>query len=406
MELFDFENEVEPILQVLVGRTLVISKYELLEEEERTEFLEQTRQIAQKREFELIKLQREEAARIRRDKEIERRNLQKKQRVERNKIVQQKLLSKYYVKNAFRNLQSSVFRGLNEKGYFTKKTQMKVIDVISQKFIPIANKFSVRTSINKEIFGKLQEMIYKKEISKHGILMNQVFTDRKNEKIQKEKEVEEKKLADEQFEKEKAEKKEKHRVEKFTKIVEETILKSKYDKTDISVVPLCDFDDLTQVSSGIHTVGGQLGEFIIALQGLLEGLIYKYTEVADLNNALTQDNTSEEEKEKVSELNKENQVAMEGMEGMEGGEDAAAILAEKEKQRKLKEKIYNTPLNIYPKEMTRKKILKNFKLEKFIQNVVNLFLQGLKDNESISLKYLESQRFDFAAIPEEEDKRK
>jgi len=39
-ELFDFELEVEPILQVLVGRSLVSATYELIKEEERKEYLE------------------------------------------------------------------------------------------------------------------------------------------------------------------------------------------------------------------------------------------------------------------------------------------------------------------------------------------------------------------------------
>ena len=59
MDLFDFNLEVEPILQVLVGRTLTISRYELLEEDEREEFLKTSKINQKKREFELNKLQKE-----------------------------------------------------------------------------------------------------------------------------------------------------------------------------------------------------------------------------------------------------------------------------------------------------------------------------------------------------------
>lgn len=360
-----------------------------MEEDERKEFLDQTRLIAQRREFELIKVQREEAARIRRDKEIERRNLQKKERVERNKLVQKKILSKAFAKSYLRSLEPNVFRHLSENGYFTIKTPMKILEVLSEKYIPNANNMSLRSDINKAIFSKLSKGFFTRETSKHGILMQQVFDERQQSKEQKAKEAEEKRLVDIKFEEEKAERKEKHRVEKFTKVVEETILKTKYDKSDIATVPLCDIDDLTQVSSGIHTVGGQLGEFVIALQALLDELIYKFEVISNhlngevsINNLVKIGNTGHNNVTHNNDINndgKSDEINTNNNQNTGSIDNQALIGIHQQKE-----------LNI----------------ELFIRGLINKFIQGLKDNEFFSLKYLESQRFDFTAIPDDEAKKK
>lgn len=353
-----------------------MSRYELLEEEERRGFLEQRRQISQNREFELIKLQREEAARMRREKEIERRNLQKKERVERMKLIQKKIQAKLNSKSYLSNLKSNVFNHLIEKGLFTKKTEMKLLEVVGNKILPIAHNLSLRTDINKIIFETMKKNIIKKETSKHSILMKQVFEDRDVEAQKKKVEAEEKRLSDIQFEKETIERKEKRRVAKFTRIVEETILKTKYDKVDLTNVPIVDIDELTLSSGSIHSVGGQFGEFVIAIQALLDSLIYKYASIAQSTNNLNKEENIISTENNLTEGNKE--------QNKDNNNNISQMINTNSKFRKTKE------LN----------------LESFIQTLVRNFLLGLKDTETFTLKYLKSNRFDFTAIPEEADKRK
>ncbi len=44
-ELFDYELEVKPILEVLVGRSLIQARMELIEEHERSEYLKHKKKI-------------------------------------------------------------------------------------------------------------------------------------------------------------------------------------------------------------------------------------------------------------------------------------------------------------------------------------------------------------------------
>lgn len=395
---------------------MLLSKIELIEEFENEEYNEQQRLIAQKREFELIKVQREEAHRIRRDKEIERRNEQKKQRIIRDCITQKKITAKFFAKTCLRNLKSNVFDNLIKDGFFMKKTTMKVIDMFATNNIPVIENYSNRSFVNKAIFENILNKKKTETKSIHSILLNDVFTDRKNKENARIKEAEEKRIADEIFEKEKAERKEIKRVNKFTKIVEDTILKTKYEKADLNSVPLCDIDDLTQVSSGIHTAGGQLGELLICLQILLEELIYKYANIdtdkkhdenmmikdMEENSNLNMDLDNVDDKDIREKNNNDPNNNNELIKKDEATEKLEKLKAEMlmENSKKLKESLLAKP---YQKYYDKKKDL--LKLEEFIRHLIVRFLSGLKDNENLTLKYLESNRFDFNNIPDDDLKR-
>lgn len=75
-DLFDFELEAEPILQVLVGKAIELAQIEAIEEFEKRELSKHKRLFLQIKEAELMEAQRMEAARKRRTDESERRNLQ------------------------------------------------------------------------------------------------------------------------------------------------------------------------------------------------------------------------------------------------------------------------------------------------------------------------------------------
>jgi hypothetical protein len=116
-ELFDYDVEVEPILQVLVGRSLVQARYELIEDDERREFLLHKKRYEQKREFELINLQRAEAAYIRRQEEKARRLKQQEERKKYDIILQKKLISKLISKKVLTGFKMNILRQLNDRGF-------------------------------------------------------------------------------------------------------------------------------------------------------------------------------------------------------------------------------------------------------------------------------------------------
>lgn len=77
-DLFDFELEVEPILQVLVGKAIEHAQIEVIEDDEKVELARHKRMFQQLKEGELMETQRMEASRKRRIDETERRNLQQR----------------------------------------------------------------------------------------------------------------------------------------------------------------------------------------------------------------------------------------------------------------------------------------------------------------------------------------
>merc|ERR1719214_397028 len=72
-DLFDFDVEVEPVLEVLVGKTLEQSMMEVLEEEELESLRRHQEDFEKRRNAELQEVQRMESAEKRRNDELERR---------------------------------------------------------------------------------------------------------------------------------------------------------------------------------------------------------------------------------------------------------------------------------------------------------------------------------------------
>lgn len=70
-QLFDFDLEVKPVLEVLIGKTIEQSLMEVMEEEELSNLREQQRQFQQLRNAELVEQQRlEEQDRRRRAEKV------------------------------------------------------------------------------------------------------------------------------------------------------------------------------------------------------------------------------------------------------------------------------------------------------------------------------------------------
>jgi hypothetical protein len=100
-DLFDFDLEVEPVLQVLVGKALEHAQIEIIEDHEKVELEKHKKLFFQIREAELMETQRMEGARKRRTEETERRNLQqrtaKNQRIWAERKVVARTMGKEYL---------------------------------------------------------------------------------------------------------------------------------------------------------------------------------------------------------------------------------------------------------------------------------------------------------------------
>ncbi|KAL9652498.1 hypothetical protein ABK040_000070 [Willaertia magna] len=137
-DLFDFDFEVAPILEVIVGKTLEQSMLEVLEEEEMEALKQQKKEFAQKRNAELVETQRLEAAERRKFEEKERRKEQERQRLQREHECKLKLASRQFANQYLQNLELNVFTQLQEEGFFYDVAERQV----KEDFMPFLLKLT------------------------------------------------------------------------------------------------------------------------------------------------------------------------------------------------------------------------------------------------------------------------
>ncbi len=116
-DLFDFDFEVEPILEVLVGKVLEQGLMEVLEEEELAAMRAHQEHFEQIRNAELVATQRMEAAERRKLEEKERRMQQERERVERERVVRQKVAASAFARGYLSGIVNTVFDRLVNSGY-------------------------------------------------------------------------------------------------------------------------------------------------------------------------------------------------------------------------------------------------------------------------------------------------
>eukprot|EP00002_Diphylleia_rotans_P021628 TRINITY_DN4210_c0_g2_i1.p1 TRINITY_DN4210_c0_g2~~TRINITY_DN4210_c0_g2_i1.p1 ORF type:complete len:445 (-),score=136.28 TRINITY_DN4210_c0_g2_i1:903-2237(-) len=125
-ELFDFDLEVEPILQVLVGRSLEQALVEVIEEEEVANMRAHQIEYERIRNAELAEIQRMEAAEKRKAEEKERRLAQEQARKERELQKKRRAAARTFAEQYLSDLQSNVFTKLEEDGFFFNPVQKEV----------------------------------------------------------------------------------------------------------------------------------------------------------------------------------------------------------------------------------------------------------------------------------------
>jgi len=116
--VFDFDVEVTPILEVIVGKTLQTSMLEVMEEEELSAIRKRQDEFEQMRDAELLEVQRLEAEAARAFDEKNRRLKQEKERKRLQKELKEKIAARSFAKNYTSDLTSSVFATLEEAGHF------------------------------------------------------------------------------------------------------------------------------------------------------------------------------------------------------------------------------------------------------------------------------------------------
>lgn len=146
-DLFDFDAEVEPILEVLVGKTLENALMEVHEDIELENIRARQREFEQIRNEELAEVQRLEAEVKRKDGERRRRVAQEKDRVAQEESLKQKVSAASFARQHLSALMDNVFDQLVSDGHFydplTREVEEKFLPSVYERVTASLEKVSV-----------------------------------------------------------------------------------------------------------------------------------------------------------------------------------------------------------------------------------------------------------------------
>ncbi|KAJ3606214.1 hypothetical protein NHX12_025734 [Muraenolepis orangiensis] len=132
-ELFDFDTEVESVLEVLVAKTLEQSLLEVMEEEELACLLAQQRSFRELRNAELAEVQRLEEQEHRLCDEKGRRIAQQREVLEKEQDVAKKAKMVVLTMPCLTNLLSTVYTTVGDDGHFFDHVEEALIHEVAQK---------------------------------------------------------------------------------------------------------------------------------------------------------------------------------------------------------------------------------------------------------------------------------
>ncbi|XP_015243484.1 PREDICTED: radial spoke head protein 3 homolog isoform X1 [Cyprinodon variegatus] len=157
-ELFDFDLEVQPVLEVLVGKTIEQSLLEAMEEEELACLRNQQRIFQELRNNELAEMQRLQEQERRRQEEKERRIAQQKEVLKKEQETVEKIAAQAFSQQYLAGLLPSVFTSLRNQGYFYDPVEKDVeVNFLPWLMSEVNNQLKKRDTARQI----LDNMIYK-----------------------------------------------------------------------------------------------------------------------------------------------------------------------------------------------------------------------------------------------------
>ena len=232
-ELFDFDLEVKPILEVLVGRSVIQAQYELIEDYERNEYLKHKKSYERKREFELNKLQRTEAKYVRKEEEKQRRFKQKEQRKINDIIMQKKLMAKIFGKYLLKDLKNNSFRQLQERGFLASHATYPVTFYLKNNYMPNTEKSEKEAKfIEDNLMKRIKKETDNDKLNAHKNALQKEKDRLYNIAYQKALNERAAEKAERKRKKEQLKRREKRRVERITKTINDNIINTKTDRKD------------------------------------------------------------------------------------------------------------------------------------------------------------------------------
>jgi len=170
-ELFDFDVEVEPVLEVLVGKTLEQGMMEVLEEEELASLQRHQEDFEKRRNAELLEVQRMEAAEKRRSDEMERRMQQQAAQKEVDLSSMRKVASRSIAAAHLSSLQDRVLAHLFDAGVFASRTEEEVQAIFLPQLLNLASQAARDIEKDKQRVENLVKGSAAKLLAGHGNIL-------------------------------------------------------------------------------------------------------------------------------------------------------------------------------------------------------------------------------------------
>ena len=268
-DLFDYDTEVEPILEVIVGKSLEHARMEVLEEYEIELMRKHKRNFTQKRDAELIEVQRLQAEFNRRKQEDDRRKLQARTQRELKRIAHEKYVCRLTSKRLLSNIRFDASSRLVDLGVFKDPSDTSLHD----QYLPWLFD-TVQHSLQKEkAVDDMIESIFKQTVRELSRQHNEAVTVEyarreqiRQEEIRKRKETETRKQKrNEQRAKRQAER---ERIALKNKIDDELIHHGVMTE-GITRQYLSDSDG-RHTEPVVCSPGGLIGEFLVFLSSVEE----------------------------------------------------------------------------------------------------------------------------------------
>ncbi|KAM6954087.1 radial spoke head protein 3 homolog [Aplochiton taeniatus] len=167
-ELFDFDMEVRPVLEVLVGKTVEQSLLEVMEEEELASLRAQQRAFEELRNAELVEVQRLEEQERRHREEKERRIAQQREVLEKEKEIADKIAARAFAQHYLADLLPSVYTTLRDHGYFYDPVERDIENVFLPWLMVQVNESLEKRHEARSILDKLIRDVTQKRMDVYG----------------------------------------------------------------------------------------------------------------------------------------------------------------------------------------------------------------------------------------------
>ncbi len=277
-ELFDYELEVEPILEVLVGKALEAGRIEAVEDWERSELQKHKLGYDRVREAELMEVQRLESAYNRRVEETQRRKLQQEAKTQLKVQTQQKLLARLISRAAMFPLKGASLQLLEGAGVLRDPKEQDMhaayvphlLGVVEEQLMERSKEKPILMGIEAKMIGvdMLGEMVDALAMEHRAGIEKEY----KRRFAKREKEEERQQNALEGCHKrreERAKRREDKRLEELKAKLDDQIVSKGTPAEDASMAKISDVL-VGDADKHIFAVGGLLGEMILTFSKLIE----------------------------------------------------------------------------------------------------------------------------------------